>query len=213
MNKALRTHESAFFRTTSAMLFVALFAIGDAYADRDHDHDGSDHRADHHENHGHGNGGRRAGNPYPRPNDPSAFTPLSTEDLPVDLPPANEGALEGGETGSVADTTRDNSIPEDELRTGFGFDIPTNGAPSPLFGAQPFTQKMLRFEEFGPQRLNVNKKSRGRPPHWSPFPAPDDAQRGPDGAELEHFLAQGIFPTPTKLANVRHSNPWQPEIE
>src|SRR5690606_11857938 len=27
------------------------------------------------------------------------------------------------------------------------FDIPTGAPPSPLFGAQPFTQKMLRFEE------------------------------------------------------------------
>ena len=31
-----------------------------------------------------------------------------------------------------------------------GFDIPTGAPLSPLFGAQPFEQQMLRFEEFGP---------------------------------------------------------------
>src|SRR5512135_2338157 len=33
------------------------------------------------------------------------------------------------------------------------FDIPTGANPSPLFGATPFSQQILLFEEFGPQPL------------------------------------------------------------
>src|SRR6185369_568936 len=32
-------------------------------------------------------------------------------------------------------------------------DVPTERAPSPLFGAEPFTQKLLLFEEFGPEPM------------------------------------------------------------
>ncbi|HZW25849.1 MAG TPA: hypothetical protein VFF26_10230, partial [Gallionella sp.] len=35
------------------------------------------------------------------------------------------------------------------------FDIPTGANPSPLFGATPYSQKLLMFEEFGTQPLPV----------------------------------------------------------
>ncbi|HET9653436.1 MAG TPA: hypothetical protein VFP36_14660, partial [Usitatibacter sp.] len=37
--------------------------------------------------------------------------------------------------------------------SGAAFDIPTGASPSPLFGATPFSQKLLMFEEFGVQPL------------------------------------------------------------
>ncbi|MDA7680204.1 hypothetical protein N8633_00295, partial [bacterium] len=83
----------------------------------------------------------------PPKGDPSAFGPLNFDELPEGLPPANGGAFEGGETGSSADANANNSISEEEQQENGRFDVPTNGAPSPLFSAQPFTQQMLRFEE------------------------------------------------------------------
>ncbi|MDA1222659.1 MAG: hypothetical protein O3B85_11605, partial [Planctomycetota bacterium] len=40
-------------------------------------------------------------------------------------------------------------------------DVPTGGTPSPLFGAQPFTQKLLRFEEFGTYDLPTVRPNSG----------------------------------------------------
>jgi FtsP/CotA-like multicopper oxidase with cupredoxin domain len=63
---------------------------------------------------------------------------------------ANQFAREG--TGGVSED------PGQDINTGNlsstgKFDIPTGASPSPLFGAQPWTQRMLRFEEFGPEPL------------------------------------------------------------
>jgi len=144
--------------------------------------------------------------PFPPPWDPSAYGPLDFSDLPDDLEPANQGAFEGGETESVEDTTRDNSIPEDEQQDNGRF----NGPPSPLYSAEAFSQKMLRFEEFGGDRLRLRgRRQRG----WSPLPAPQDAQSGPDSAELENFLSQQIWPKPRKFSNTTMRNPWEREIE
>src|SRR5512140_1897852 len=44
-----------------------------------------------------------------------------------------------------------------------GFDIPTGASPSPLFGATPFSQKMLMFEEFGTQPLPTNAAAHSLP--------------------------------------------------
>ena len=57
---------------------------------------------------------------------------------------------------------------------GGGFDIPTGAAPSPLFGALPFTQKMLPFEEFGVQPLPG-----AQCPGCAPLPAPANPSFGP----------------------------------
>jgi len=131
--------------------------------------------------------------------------------LPVGLPPANEFAFEGGTTGTDADAFVNNVLPPALFRNDAGlpivFDLPTNGPPSPLFGAQPFTQQMLRFEEFGTEPLPASFVP------GSPFPPPLNAQSGPDVAALDSFLAQPIFPAPTRLANCVDQNPWQPDIE
>jgi FtsP/CotA-like multicopper oxidase with cupredoxin domain len=150
----------------------------------------------------------------PPAGDPSAFTaPLIglafAVDLLATLPPANEGAFEGGLTGTHEDPGVNNAVAEDEQAGGGSFNVPTNGKPSPLFGARSFTQKMLRFEEFGPEPLNADA-----PPPAVAFPAPADAKSGPPPLTLEAFLAQGaISPFPTQLANTRDLNPWKPAIE
>ena len=150
-------------------------------------------------------------NPFPSKNDPSAYTGPFFGELPEDLPEANEGALEGGETETTADANANNSMAEDEQQDNGKFDVPTNGSPSPLFDAEPFSQQMLRFEEFGTERLQLYKKK--RPRHWKPFPAPEDAQSTPDSMELDNFLSQRIWPRPTKFANDKDENPWRSEIE
>ena len=131
------------------------------------------------------------------------------EELPANLDPeeANHGAYEGGDSGTSDDAGRNINL--SNMNKNGGIDIPTGARPSPLFGVQPFTQQMLRFEEFGPQPL----------PHESdivegnPFPAPLDAISGPNWDSLDNFLAQDIYPYPTRKANDIDLNPWQPEIE
>ena len=109
---------------------------------------------------------------------------------------ANAGAFEGGPTGTHHDALIDLAVPEDEQRGGGGINIPTGTSPSPLFGAQPFTQKMLRFEEFGPGQLkSADAYSRG-----GSFPRPMNAQSSPDSLALDTFLQQEIYPYPTEAA-------------
>ncbi|MEO1930135.1 MAG: hypothetical protein ABGX51_07210, partial [Gammaproteobacteria bacterium] len=56
-----------------------------------------------------------------------------TNKLPELVPhEANEGAFEGGPTGTMADAGVELQVPEDEQRSGGGFNIPTGAAPSPL---------------------------------------------------------------------------------
>ncbi len=118
-------------------------------------------------------------------------------------PPANEGAFEGGETGTDEDAFNE-GVPESQLGGG---DIPTGGSASPLFGAQPFTQRMLRFEELGTVPMPTAYVQ------GSPFPAPADAHTVPDEGQLESFLAQPLFPEPTRIANDIDRNPWEAGIE
>jgi len=160
----------------------------------------------------------------PPPGDPSEFTgPLIGKKPAIDdlaaLPPANEGAFGGGATGTGADAGTNNSVPENQQNNNGGINVPTGGPPSQLFGAQPFEQQMLRFEEFGRDTLAT------APPAPNSFPAPtlgplpeqdpaDLASSAPNGVALESFLAQpGISPFPTEFSNDVDSNPWTPEIE
>jgi len=131
----------------------------------------------------------------------------SNDDSLEDLPPANEGAFEGGPTGTGADAGLDNAVPEDELDNGGGFDVPTGGRPSPLFGAGSFDQLMLRFEEFGTRPLPDEFVPQ------PPFPRPPDARSSPMGAAIDDFLRQDLFPEPTREANDRDDNPWREDIE
>ncbi len=158
----------------------------------------------------------------PPAGDPSAFTGPAIGETPAiddlaDLPPANEGAYEGGITGTHHDAWDENVLPP-ELQT--SFNIPTNGKPSPLFGAQSFTQKMIRFEEFGTDKLDpaAPAPATGFPrPTTGPAPEQDPAsvaRSGPAGADLESFLAQdGIAPFPTQFANTLDLNPWEEDVE
>ncbi len=161
---------------------------------------------------GNNKGKKDRGNPFPGTHDPSQFTgPYISEELPEGLEEAHHGTFEGGETGTKEDTHVNNMQPEDFQRDDGRFNVPTNGPPSPLFGADPFTQKMLRFEEFGTQKLKLKRKHPVQ--NWSPMPAPETAYTMPDSAALDNFLAQPIWPLPTKYSNIKDSNPWQPEIE
>ncbi len=87
--------------------------------------------------------------------------------------------------------------------------VPTDAPPTPTFGAQPFTQQMIRFEEFG-----VDNMPTAAAAGFTPLPQPQNAQNGPTPNALEAFLAQpGVAPFPTRLANVTDTNPWKPAIE
>lgn len=160
----------------------------------------------------------------PPPGDPSEFTgPLIGEDEAIDdlanLPDANLGAFDGGATGTGEDAGANNFLGENEVDSDREFDVPTGGPPSPLFGAGEFEQQMLRFEEFGSDRLA------DAPALLTPFPFPvtgpapeqdplDVASSGPSSAALEAFLDDpGITPFPTQFANDIDENPWRPQIE
>src|SRR6185369_5285630 len=88
-------------------------------------------------------------------------------------------------------------------------DVPTERAPSPLFGALPFTQEMMLFEEFGPEPMPLAAQ-----PGFTPLPQPQNAQNGPVPTQVEAFLAQtGVAPYPTEFSNVIDVNPWKSAIE
>ncbi len=142
--------------------------------------------------------------------DPSLPTGPIFGDVPDDHFEANAGTFEGGETESVEDTHSANVLQAADQRTNGVFNVPTNGTPSPLYNATKFSQQMLRFEEFGMDRL---KKHAKEPKNWVSMPAPANADEVPDGVMLEDFLSQDIWPAPMKFSNTDFENPWKPEIE
>jgi FtsP/CotA-like multicopper oxidase with cupredoxin domain len=142
------------------------------------------------------------------PDDPSALTGPIFGDLPEGLPEANEGALEGGDTGTLVDASAENVLQPEDQRDDGRFNVPSNGPPSPLYGAEPFTQKMFRFEEFGTGKLKLNSKKESG---WQPLPAPPDALSAPVG--LDNFLSQKIWPNPSRFSNTWDTNPWEALIE
>jgi FtsP/CotA-like multicopper oxidase with cupredoxin domain len=157
----------------------------------------------------------------PLADDPSAFTGptigLQAVQALATLPPANEGSFEGGPTGTHEDAGINNSVP---AAAQMNTEVPTNGKPSPLFGARLFTQKMMLFEEFGTEPLDPAVPSPALAfPEPAAGPAPEQdpggvAMSAPAGAALETFLAQeGIAPFPTQFSNTAEVNPWRPEIE
>ena len=150
--------------------------------------------------------------------DPSAFTgPIIDRDAArelEELPSAMEGALEGSNEEAVFEN---NAVPENQKTSA---NVPTNGIPSPLFGAKAFTQQMLLFEEFGTEPLPAQASSFDNPlpqPTLGPRPEQDPGQvamSGPAGKELDAFLRQpGIAPYPTEFANTLDLNPWKRQIE
>ena len=120
------------------------------------------------------------------------------------LPEANAGSFQGGPTGTKADTAVNSVIPQAQLQINGAIDVPTNSRPSPLFGAQPFTQQLLLFEEFGPEKIDPTL-----PAGSNPLPPISDG-----GAALEAFLAQpGMSPYMSQYSNYTDQNPWKAGIE
>ncbi|MFZ5937473.1 copper oxidase [Pseudomonas putida] len=160
----------------------------------------------------------------PPPTDPSHYDDQPADPAPsllnlFNLPEANEGSLElqNGLYGTRQTNRVDNVLPP-ALQTSRNY--PTNGKPSPLFGAQPFTQQLLLFEEFGPEKLDPNlpPPSLTFPvPTLGPEPAQDPnvvARSSPNGNALEAFLKQpGLYPYPSQYANTLDRNPWKAQIE
>jgi len=138
--------------------------------------------------------------------DLSGLRAVKLAELAEGLTPAAEGAFEG--SGHV--TTANNSIAQDAQQDNKRFDIPTNGAPSPLFGADAFSQQLLRFEEFGPSPLAVANVN---PETALSLPVPVDALSMPNSEALDSFLMQDIHPAPTRWANTVNTNPWEGLIE
>jgi FtsP/CotA-like multicopper oxidase with cupredoxin domain len=160
----------------------------------------------------------------PPTTDPSHYTeqpadPTAALEALGTLPHAFEGALEiqGHEYLTRDEVNAGNVLPPDEQDSN---EYPTNGYPSPLFGAQPWTQKLLMFEEFGTERLDPNEVAGTLPfpsPKLGAAPQQDPstvARSAPDSNELDAFLAQsGLLPFPTRMANNDAANPWKPEVE
>ncbi|MFS2201180.1 multicopper oxidase domain-containing protein [Pseudomonas sp. Pseusp3] len=161
----------------------------------------------------------------PPPTDPSAFTnppadPKAALDAILAMPPAFQGAiaLPNGAFGTRNTTTATDNVLPPALQT--SFKIPTNGKPSPLFGAQPYTQQLLLFEEFGTEKLDPSLPA---PPMTFPVPlagpAPTQdpnniARSGPSPSALEAFMRQpGLYPFPSQYSNVLDRNPWKAQIE
>jgi FtsP/CotA-like multicopper oxidase with cupredoxin domain len=160
----------------------------------------------------------------PPATDPSAHTAQpadprqAAQDL-ENLPHAFEGslALPGGAFGDEGTLTQNNVLQPDNQSS---FNYPTNGFPSPLFGAQQWTQKLLMFEEFGPERLDPNAPEPTIPfprPTTGPAPFQDPAnvaQSGPETTALDTFLKQsGVAPFPQEFSNTLITNPWKGDVE
>ncbi|MBC8210402.1 MAG: multicopper oxidase domain-containing protein, partial [Gammaproteobacteria bacterium] len=162
----------------------------------------------------------------PPAGDPSALTPLLIGDTIngvalQDMLPPMEGALEI-QNHAHADPGIDNSLlnglqAEDG---GGGYDVPTGAAASPMFGAQPFTQQLLRFEEFGTQKLDptVAAGTASFPlPTTGPAPYQDPNSifaSQPATTEMDAFLDQaGMSPFPTEFSNTLDPSPWTAPIE
>ena len=92
--------------------------------------------------------------------------------------------------------------------------VPTDLSPSPLFGALPFSQQMLRFEEFGTKPLSEETFST-----VSSLPSPVPPSLGftpcnspPDTNALDTFLEADLYPAPMVEANISLPNPWNTDI-
>jgi manganese oxidase len=86
-------------------------------------------------------------------------------------------------------------------------DIPTGGSPSPLFGAQPFTQPVLLFEEFGTQPMRGAACT-----NCAPMPPAASCASGPNSTALDNFLRQQLWPAPTREANTTRQSYWHSAV-
>jgi FtsP/CotA-like multicopper oxidase with cupredoxin domain len=96
--------------------------------------------------------------------------------------------------------------------------VPTDSAASPLTiqgrTAEPFTQPMLRFEEFGLKPM-PKRSSEGKA--WSSpavsLPMPDDEYKIPAGPSMDAHLRSPLYPEPTRKANESFQSPWKSRVE
>ena len=150
------------------------------------------------------------------PKDDSVLSPLVSGRPAVDLQDhfhLIDGIFVGGPTGTISDVSI--SINTDNQTPTNSFDIPSSGKPSPLFGAQEFSQDMLLFEEFGTEKVSaaINKDTLPLP-KISTDPLDQEAESTsarsqPAGPALEKFLtAPGLYPYPTRESNTAMANPW-----
>jgi FtsP/CotA-like multicopper oxidase with cupredoxin domain len=149
--------------------------------------------------------------------DPAAAIDTDGDHKPNDwLPTATQAQIDASDLIIDDDDDNDGVLDVDDAAPLRGIaDIPTErpvkGEASPLFGAQAFTQTMIRFEEFGPEDM---PKEEIPVANWLSLPQPLDAQSGSDPVALENFLAQdGVWPLPQRLSNVAVASPWKSAIE
>ncbi len=87
------------------------------------------------------------------------------------------------------------------------YNIPTGMDGSPLFAAQPFTQKMLMFEEFGTKPVPTEECT-----NCKVVVAPSDCNKSMSPDKIDIAIKQRLFPLPTRQANLSRPNPWQTKI-
>ena len=125
------------------------------------------------------------------------------------------GPFRGGNTGTYADESERMNVADLTSSS-----IPPGGFASPLYGAQPWTQKLLLVEEFGTRPIGS-----GAAPS-APFPALVDSQdpnnpelgtpkssSGPSKVAIDALIsAPGLNPFPSRTANTTQKNPWWTDI-
>jgi len=124
---------------------------------------------------------------------------------------ANQFAFETNEL-NMHGTDSGVNLNMDMLQGNGKIDVPTGAGPSPLFGAEPFTQMMLRFEEFGGAAMGEYEET----VELAPFPHPSSPQGFPEWGALDEFISQYLgesdehkypvpeaypYPFPTRWSN------------
>ena len=117
------------------------------------------------------------------------------------------------------------------LGNGGGCKVPTDGDLSPLFDATPFTQQMLRFEEFASRPLEESEAYAKCKQDYDSYaegycaPLPEPVQGGPsksgsynaygspDYGMLDEALDYPLYPYPSEESYTDHPNPWARAIE
>jgi FtsP/CotA-like multicopper oxidase with cupredoxin domain len=131
-----------------------------------------------------------------------------TADLVILPEETFHGAFVGGPTGKPSDTTLNNAVQPSLLTAGRSFDVPSGSKPSPLFGAQPFTQRMLLLEEFGTKPIQSGGGGAAKV-----LSQPNSNRHCIEGRDVDSFLRQPMYPAPSRTSNTIDRNPLRPVIE
>jgi len=87
------------------------------------------------------------------------------------------------------------------------FDIPTGAPRSPTFGAAPFTEPMLMFEEFGTKPLPTSECTTCI--HMPPALA---CNASANGTLLDQYIGQAIYPNPRRASYQDEPNAWAEQV-